>query len=299
MVASPWARMEGTLGGRTDHVRGDAVTPVAPTARRRSRPIRLLSAIGFAMLLVLALPAAALGESWTPTPLPSIAKDSATGYPGYEGGVPGYWPKGVDTDDYPDSQSCQRAVNDAIAAVTYEIRNIPASTTQEQHAFANAVDASIKAQIAELQELRRICLAKPAGPPTEPPEPYCKRKPCPPVQTPPNAKYAVIPLVCPGYSTCAVQGEAILDAATKFFKKVGALFNPSAERGAKRTPIGRASFSVDANGDNTVKVPLKRRARKVLKARGSLRVRLTLRVSVEDGPVQTTRTKIKLKPKKR
>ena len=236
-----------------------------------------------AVIAAIALPARALAESWAPTPLPQIAANPVTGYPGHGGGVPANW-KPYNTDEHADSESCQLALNDALHKVGLALYEIPPSTTDEQHAYARAADAVIKANGAALQALRPICLQKP--PPNAPvvmtfPPSQSKR-----IETF-DPRYAPLKLLCAGYSECTVRGKVIIDCI-------------SGRCPAKRT-IGSGSFSLRSAAERALRVPLSRAAQALLKQRGSLNVRVTVRSNGIDGngPPHTLRLTKTLKYKKR
>jgi hypothetical protein len=104
-------------------------------------------------------------------------------------------------------------------------------------------------------------------------------------------KESVLRLVClKTDQDCYARGRVILDAVQKVLK-VGSAHKSS----AKRVVIGTARYSVAGGSGTTVHVPLQRRARKAFKRRGSLKVRVTVRASVEGGPARTKRKNAKLK----
>jgi hypothetical protein len=240
-------------------------------------------ALAVAAIVAAGLPARALAEGWSPTPLPSIAGSTATGYPGHPGGVPGDWPA-YDTDKYPDSESCQLALNHALKKVSDEIYNIPPSTTPEQFAYAKEADAAIKANGAALAALRPICLHKP--PPNAPIEVEPTSDQTRRIETL-DPRYAPLKLLCPGYSECTVVGKYFIDCVSG--------------NCPTRRSIAKGSFSLRSAAQRELRVHLTSAAQKLLKQRGSLNVRLTVRTTGADGhgPAHTLRKTMRIQLKKR
>jgi hypothetical protein len=274
-------------------------------SRRRSGRRHATWVAMFAALSMLAAPTA-LAVTYTRTPLPKYDPNPVTGWPGF---MPKALPD-FDTDNWPDSDSCQVALNAAINTVANMITDIPAATTDAEHAAQNAIDAAIKANLDALAALRPICLAKapgggsaPSGTAGNPPNAttagtVASIDPHSQLRTTRGARrllYAVLTLVCPGYSTCRARGSVLIETVSRL---PGARVLPGGDFAGTRVTLGRGVFNLTPGASTRVRVRLNRTATRLLR-RGPVDVRVTVRSTPAAGGAVTRRRTMSLRPSNR